>query len=146
MEIWKSVIKTLRRTKEPLIIDQQNLKPIADYLRDDDNFPLDEDSSLALLYMIESEFCALYKDQRLTKDSQADAALERMARNYAADPGDDSTFARLQIRLQTFLSLNPEQYSRGDIRRACNKIRRSVARHRDVRDDACLRFILKHVV
>ncbi|MBI4376455.1 MAG: hypothetical protein HY549_08400 [Elusimicrobia bacterium] len=130
----------------PVEIDAKDLKPIPDCLRQEENHSLDEEAYMVLLYTIESGFCDLYEEEILRTDSQAGAVLEWLIRNCSADPGGDPMLSQMQLRLKAFVNVNQNRYSRGDIRRACNKIRRSVERHRDaMREDAYLRFILEHV-
>lgn len=145
------LLETLKRSlgkgdAVPVGIDEKELKSIPDCLRQEKNHSLDDEKFMTLLHAIESGFCELCKAGELQKDAQAGAALESLSRNCAADPGGDPVLLRLQGRLRIFLNSNRGLYSRGDVRRACNKIRRSVDRHRDaMKDDAYLRFILECV-
>lgn len=130
----------------PIEIDEKDLKSIPDCWRQDESLSLDDARFMALLHAIESGFCELYETGEIEKDAQAGAALEWLARDCAVDPGSDPVSLRMQIRLRVFLNFNQGLYSRGDVRRACNKIRRSAERHRDLKkEDAYLEFIFAHV-
>lgn len=147
MGILSSLKQRLGRADDaPVEIDEKDLKPIPECLRQEENISLEEEHYMVLLYTIESGFCDLFEEKILSADSQAKAVLEWLVKNCAADPGGDLLLSQMQLRLKAFLNINQNRYSRGDIRRACNKIRRSVERHRDaMREDAYLRFILEHV-
>ena len=130
----------------PVGIDEKDLKSIPDCLRQEESLSLEETQYMALLHAIESGFCELYKMGRLNTDAQAGVALEWLSKNCAADPAGDLVLLRMQHRLRIFLNINHGLYSRGDVRRACNKVRRSADRHRDaMKDDAYLGFILEYV-
>ena len=130
----------------PVEINEKDLKSIPDCLRQEENLSLDDEKFMTLLHAIESGFCELCKTGELKTDAQVGAALEWLSRNCVADPGGDLVLLQVQTHLRIFLNINHGHYSRGDVRRACNKIRRSVDRHRDaMKDDAYLRFILEYV-
>lgn len=142
---WGRLKQKLTNESRILEIRDEDLQPIEKCLGRE-TMVLDEDLNLSLLYALESSFCRLYNDGVVKEDGQVRSALEWLAGHRADNLDDDVIRKAVQKHLQIFLNLNPGKFSEGDIRRACNKILRSVERHRDARiEDAYLKFIQDYV-
>ena len=130
---------------EPIVIAEDDLEPMEECLRDVPQ-SLTEDDYLGLLMALESSLVSLWKTGRVKEDAQARSMMEWLANFSLPGAETNDSFRYVHGRLKFFLNTEAGKYARRDVRNACNKIMKSIDRHRDATvSDAYLQFIADYI-